>query len=467
MTATGIQLLAQLVAERALNSICEGALIAGVAWLVLQITGKQNSGTRFAVWFSALVAIVGLALAPGLGHGGAATRAMRAEITLPAFWAAAIFAVWAVFASLAAARVLVGLWNIRQLRRSAVALVASELDPALREVLAQCERFRPVSVCSSSMVKVPTAIGFFKPVILIPDWALRELPAEELRIILLHELAHLRRWDDWTNLVQKIVGAAFFFHPAVWWIERRLSLEREMACDDAVLAETGNARAYAECLVTLAEKSFLQRSLAMAQAAIGHARESSRRLAQILDADRSPATRVFKPALGLMMGIVGVCLIALPSAPRLIAFENSVPSQSYARVQGDVPQLTRAAVVPVTMGADVGSAARMSTPQVTSSLAVRRRCESGTTNNERVNSNQLQTVATRQRQESRPIRPVPVAASQSIAAQEVLVVMRTEEFDQQGSVRLSLRVWRVTFTTMPVPMPANAGQQQRALAKSI
>ncbi len=176
MTAPGIHLLAQLVAEHALNSICEGVLIAAVAWAVLQVTGKHNSGTRFAVWFSALVAIVGLALAPGLGHEGAATRAMRAEIVLPGFWASAIFVVWVVFAALSAARVLVGLWNIRQLRRSSVALVASELDPALRDVLAQCERFRPVTVCSSSTVKVPTAIGFFKPVILIPDWALSELP---------------------------------------------------------------------------------------------------------------------------------------------------------------------------------------------------------------------------------------------------------------------------------------------------
>jgi len=65
---------------------------------------------------------------------------------------------------------------------------------------------------------------------------------------LLHEFAHLGRWDDWTNLAQKLVRTIFFFHPAVWWIEKRLSLEREMACDDVVLAETQNPRAYAECL---------------------------------------------------------------------------------------------------------------------------------------------------------------------------------------------------------------------------
>jgi beta-lactamase regulating signal transducer with metallopeptidase domain len=71
----------------------------------------------------------------------------------------------------------------------------------------------------------------------------------------LHELAHLRRYDDWTNLAQKLVKALFFFHPAVWWIEKQVSLEREMACDDAVLAETASPRAYAECLAHLAEKT--------------------------------------------------------------------------------------------------------------------------------------------------------------------------------------------------------------------
>src|SRR6202011_3024466 len=98
-----------------------------------------------------------------------------------------------------------------------------------------------------------------RPLVVIPAWARQELSTTELQAILLHELAHLRRWDDWTNLVQKIVGALLFFHPAVWWIEQRLSLEREMACDDVVLAETVSPRGYAECLLSLAEKSLLRR----------------------------------------------------------------------------------------------------------------------------------------------------------------------------------------------------------------
>ena len=159
--------------------------------------------------------------------------------------------------------------------------------------------------------------------ILIPCWVMQELSAEELNQILLHELAHFGRWDDWTNLAQKVVKALFFFHPAVWWIEKRVSLEREMACDDAVLAETASPRAYAECLANLAEKTLLHRSLALAQSALGRIRQTSLRVAQILDVNRAPVTaRAWKPAVSLLAGFALVCALSISRTPRLIAFAD-------------------------------------------------------------------------------------------------------------------------------------------------
>jgi hypothetical protein len=159
--------------------------------------------------------------------------------------------------------------------------------------------------------------------ILIPRWVMQELSSEELNQILLHELAHFGRWDDWTNLAQKVVKALFFFHPAVWWIEKRVSLEREMACDDAVLAETASPRAYAECLANLAEKTLLHRSLALAQSALGRIRQTSLRVAQILDVNRPPVTaRSSKPAVSLLAGFALVCALGISRTPRLIAFAD-------------------------------------------------------------------------------------------------------------------------------------------------
>ncbi len=144
---------------------------------------------------------------------------------------------------------------------------------------------RPVRLLVSDQARVPAAMGFRHPVVVLPAWTLRDLPADRLRHILIHELAHIRRHDDWTNLVQKIARAVFFFHPAVWWIDARLSLEREMACDEAVLAATGNPRAYAGCLIDLLERGCARRGWTMAQAAVARARDASVRIARILQGE--------------------------------------------------------------------------------------------------------------------------------------------------------------------------------------
>jgi len=99
-------------------------------------------------------------------------------------------------------------------------------------------------------------------------------------------------------------------------------VEREMACDDAVLAETANPHGYASCLVSLLEKSLAHRGWSMAQAAVHRAREASLRLAQILDTKRPVATRVWKPALGMVAAFSVVCLALLPHAPQFVAFDR-------------------------------------------------------------------------------------------------------------------------------------------------
>ena len=247
---------AQLAVGRVLNSLPEGILIALCAWLLLRLMGRQNAGTRYAVWLVALAGVVGLPILSGLGSAQRDLPALiphaHPEITLPAFWAAAFFLLWIAIAAAALARVAAGVWQVRQIRRSCGEIPVSVLDPALRELIA--ENQRPIRLLVSEKARVPAALGFRNPAIVLPSWTLRDLSAEELRPVLIHELAHLRRHDDWTNLLQKTIRAILFFHPAVWWIDARLSLEREMACDDAVVAATGNPRAYAGCLIDLLEK---------------------------------------------------------------------------------------------------------------------------------------------------------------------------------------------------------------------
>ncbi len=320
--------LSRISAGTLLNCILEGIAIGLFAWITLQLIGRRNSSTRFAVWFSALLAIAAL---PILDVAASSARAGNAgsAITIPSSWALDIFFVWAMVAALALFRVGVGLWQLRKLRASCAPIDPATLDPSLRETLQAFQTIRPVTLCESRRVQVPTAIGFLKPLVVIPVWAMQELSTTELNSILIHELAHLRRWDDWTNLAQQVLKALLFFHPAVWWIESKLALEREMACDDAVLDKIANPRGYAQCLVSIAEKSFMRRGLALAQAAVNRVRQTSLRVSQILDANRPGATRVWKPAVYSVAAFVGVCAISLSRAPELVAFED--PTMQIAR----------------------------------------------------------------------------------------------------------------------------------------
>jgi beta-lactamase regulating signal transducer with metallopeptidase domain len=319
--------IAQASALQIVDCLVEGTLIASFAGLVLGAARRQNSGTRFAVWFSALVAIATLPLLGGWPHGAGvpAETVAQPAITLPVSWALYLFGAWAAIAAFLLIGVARGLWHLHILRKSCVPVDAARLDPLVAETLERSQSARPASLCTSHRVHVPTAIGFVKPMIAVPGWVMNELSVDELNQILLHELAHLRRWDDWTNLAQKVVRALFFFHPAVWWIEKKVSLEREMACDDAVIAETASPRAYAECLAHLAEKTFIQRSVALAPAAIGRIRQTSLRVAQILDGKRQlGASRGWKTAVSLVAGFAVVCVLGISREPKLIAFSENV-----------------------------------------------------------------------------------------------------------------------------------------------
>lgn len=470
MTSSVLEMIAPFVAERVLHSLPQGLLIAALSWAVLRIIPVRNSQTRFAVWFSALLAIAALAIVPAVHSPG--TRVAAPEILLPEAWAIAIFSIWTFVAAAAMVRVAVGLWQLRRLRRSCVPVAVSDLDPALQSTILELQANRRVAICSSSAVEVPTAMGFFKPVIVIPAWALRELSLGELKVILLHEFAHLRRWDDWTNLIQKAVRALFFFHPAVWWIEKRLSLEREMACDDTVLAQTQNPRAYAECIVTLAEKSFLrrslERSLALAQAAISRVGETSQRIARILDHNRSSTTRAWKPALGVVGGLSIVCLVMLSRTPTLVGFTDSTPVRTVQTVAVHAPRLPQAQVIPASIRVETPVAVQASTAVQAHALLANIRKPGHTPDSGSSRSTAPPVLASTRPNQPRTTAVVPAAAKSKFnstprnSASHMLVVMQTTQYDARGSAVWTLCVWRVTLVS-----PQSNTTQPSAPAKSI
>jgi beta-lactamase regulating signal transducer with metallopeptidase domain len=315
--------IARLAAGGLLNSLVAGVAVALLAWALTILLRRHGSGTRFAVWFLALVAIVVLPWAGSVVASKASVAALDSRaVTLPESVAPVLFIAWFIGATLGLSHVALGLYRLRRLRATCMPVEEEDLEPGTRAIIVEAQRHRCVTLCTSDAVRVPAAIGYFRPLVIFPSWALVEIPPAEFNAILMHELAHLRRYDDWSNLAQKIAKAIFFFHPAVWFIESRLTLEREMACDDAVLAAQFSPRAYAESLVSLAEKSFLRRGVQLAQAAIGHVQQLKTRLTEILRKDRSPqgSAGIRKPVLALMSLAAIVATCGISRAPRLIAF---------------------------------------------------------------------------------------------------------------------------------------------------
>ena len=339
MMALDLNSTAQAAVLRLVDSLAEGTLIALVALGFLRVARKLTSAARFAVWFSTMMAIAALAFLGRAAHDSVGPVGFpHATLVVPGSWALYVFVAWVLLAGILLSRVGLAMFHVRRVRRSCVPLDPSFVDSRLRGMLESHGMSRPAALCTSELVNVPTAIGFRKPAVVLPSWLAEELSPEELKQLVLHEYAHLRRWDDWTNLAQQIVKALLFFHPAVWWIEKRISLEREMACDDAVVAETANPRAYAECLAHLAEKSMVRRGLALAQAALGRIRQTSLRVARILQVDQPvPVRHQWAVAAAVATGLAIVCGSATLRMPRLIAFQNVQP-RMVAAVNSPLPQ---------------------------------------------------------------------------------------------------------------------------------
>jgi beta-lactamase regulating signal transducer with metallopeptidase domain len=107
-------------------------------------------------------------------------------------------------------------------------------------------------------------IGTLRPVILLPASTLTGLTPQQIEMVLAHELAHIRRHDFLVNLLQAVVETLMFYHPAVWWMSRRVRIERENCCDDMAVAVCGNPIQYARALTRLEELRSASMSIVVA-----------------------------------------------------------------------------------------------------------------------------------------------------------------------------------------------------------
>ncbi|HKP85058.1 MAG TPA: M56 family metallopeptidase [Blastocatellia bacterium] len=176
-------------------------------------------------------------------------------------WLVALWFAGVLFLSL---RFLGGLVVTRRLKRKETSRAIEQWQENLLSLCHRVRVSRPVRLCESALVEVPTVIGWLRPVILVPTSALVGLSREQLEALLAHELAHIRRYDYLINLLQTAVETLLFYHPAVWWLSAQIRQEREHCCDDLAVATCGNVLIYARALAELEQLRTVAPQLAVA-----------------------------------------------------------------------------------------------------------------------------------------------------------------------------------------------------------
>jgi beta-lactamase regulating signal transducer with metallopeptidase domain len=351
MTAGVFSTAAAFVLTVLANSLWQAALLAISAWIVMRAARGASATTRHAILVVALIGSLALPVVstsvafvhrstptPAVGGTSGGTRALpamrsssatirrtepvaqsplipephgglvpkRPRYTLPTFAVLGLVALWLAGALLFAVRLAISLLYLERLKRDALPLPIAQRT-RLERWASVAKGGRDVRLCRSSEIVTPVAVGIFDAMILIPERLLDDLPAEDLDRILLHELAHLRRGDDWLNALERIAEALFFFNPGIRWIIGQLDVEREVACDDWVLKQRSEALPYAQCLVKLVEGVIWPYRPTMAPGVFVTRRSISIRIERLLAKQRDVRLRI---SLGPLAAVVGVAAAA-------------------------------------------------------------------------------------------------------------------------------------------------------------
>src|SRR6266404_2056985 len=160
---------------------------------------------------------------------------------------------WFIGVMLFSLRTAGGFFVIARLRRRESKPMNPGLLALCREMQRRLGISRAIRYCESRHLDAPAVVGWFRPVVLLPLSARTGLSELQLRAVIAHELAHIRRLDAFFNLFQVAAETLLFYHPAVWWLSKRIRAERENCCDDVALSVCGNPAEYARALALMEE----------------------------------------------------------------------------------------------------------------------------------------------------------------------------------------------------------------------
>jgi len=306
--------LSQVAASAFVASLWQGVLLAAAVAVCLRLIPRMSAATRFAVWSAVFVVIVLLPFVwswRSRGTGASSTAILEIDVR----WSYAIAAAWALLSLMRGGKLALNAVRLRRLWERSIP-VGDGASVSLPSIAGS----RPVELCTSTEIDRPSVIGFFSPRILIPEWLFEKLTRAELEQIVMHEIGHISRADDWINLFQKIGLVLFPLNPVLMWIDRRLCFERELACDDGVLRCTSAPGEYAKCLVSVAERAVDRRAVSLTLGAWERQSELSRRVHCILQRGDGMSPMRSRLALaGIVFALVGGA-VGLARCPHLVQF---------------------------------------------------------------------------------------------------------------------------------------------------
>jgi uncharacterized protein (TIGR03435 family) len=251
------------------------ALASLVTWIVLRPPAPGGAAT-FPAPLSAVRTGPARSLSPDLPGG--------AYPALPGQFLSWVVAFWLAGTTAFSLRLLFGWMAAERLRYRMVRPAPAEWQRILDHLKGRVSVDRPVRLLVSGLLDAPAAIGWLRPVVLVPVGALTGLPPAQIEALLLHELAHVRRYDYPVHILQSAMEAIFFYHPAVWWVSGQMRAERELCCDDIAVSITGDAVAYVRALAEFDSARWIRPTVMAANGG-----SLSGRIARLLG--QSPASR--------------------------------------------------------------------------------------------------------------------------------------------------------------------------------
>jgi len=255
-----------------LNWLWQGGVVAAALSVLLLTLGRSRANVRYVVCWTAALFVIALPLLPAW-HPASLGDALDvsdgdALVALPDVWWTSTRVIVGS-AMLWAGVSIIRLWSaiaaIRRARRRSRTFPA-HLESRLPHWRRVCEEGRRATLVLSDEVTSAAVLGLGAPMIAVAPSVVRTLDPEDLDRVLLHEWTHVQRRDDIVNLGQILIRLLGGWHPALWWIDRRLRVEREIACDETTVALTGRPKSYAECLMKLSALERTPRAIEAAPA---------------------------------------------------------------------------------------------------------------------------------------------------------------------------------------------------------